>query len=481
MNAISIAPRFFLTEIQNYANHRSALVRELLQNSIDAGARNIYFNCEKDSISCKDDGIGMTRDVLTEKFLTLGATGKEGGGTIGGYGRAKLLVAFAQESYEIISHDYKVSGVGSGYSIEDNEFTNGCEFKIKTKETDWERYFNQIVAFCSFRTNIYFNGTKIENRIHRGRKIRELSFGELWVNKSPDSFSSGRLLVRVNGVLMFTRTIATKAQVILEIFPAISREVMISNRDSLVYDKQNEVDEFINEISSESISALEKKNKKVIQFVNDGSALVSRKKNKEIKTEKEIIEGFQAGQLTQIAAFMDNVAKMPQFESETVPCYQKHASWLDAAMLIADSQNPKINKVIPFYDLSVVKEGSTRLKLLKVWKTIIEFVAEKYTEKFNHEFRFGFGFTFSDSAKAQCFTRGEINYLLLNPVDESGNMAFSINKRESLAELIALAVHEVAHVRSSYHNEDFAQAMTFVMMEVLKAESELMQAIKNCK
>jgi hypothetical protein len=106
--------------------------------------------------------------------------------------------------------------------------------------------------------------------------VRELSFGEVWVNKS----ATPRMIVRVNGIFMFSRAIQAKAQIIVEIYPHISRQVLLSNRDSLNWKQQEELDSFVNELATESITALEKKNKHFTQILKPGAAMFSKRKQK---------------------------------------------------------------------------------------------------------------------------------------------------------------------------------------------------------
>ncbi len=492
---LAISPRFFQTERRNYANPNLAVPRELFQNSADSrGCRNIHFFTTPTSISCHDDGEGMNREILVSKFLTMGETGKEGGETTGGFGKAKIIIAFAQKNYKITSHDYAVIGEGSGYDIEDNEFTRGCKFDIQTEEVDWARYVRHLLNRCSFHQKVFLNGEEVKSPIVRGRKVRELSFGEVWVNKS----APPTLIVRVNGVLMFSRPIQAKAQVIVEINPKISRDVLLSNRDSLVYEQQNELDEFLNELATESLTALEKKNKKFTQTMKPGAAKLARRKQaKPVLSVGDYPEMTSAALTSLVAvARLADTANLPgggsaytsvsreqveEFESEEKEVDFSGPRWFDPSILVLDSNHPTYVKAAKFYDLNLTDEKTTRTKLLKIWMTILEFVVEKYTEKTGHEFSWGFGWILSESVEAAKWSNDDIHHFLLNPIDRDGKMRYSINKKADLAQMIILAAHEVAHMASKYHDEEFANVLTDLATYCMQDSSELYNLIKETK
>jgi len=489
-SSITIGPKFFANELQNYACPRSAVVRELVQNSVDSrGCTKIEFECGEDWISVKDNGAGMNRDILLNKFLSMGETTKVGDGSVGGFGKARVAVCFAQEGYQIISHDYKLEGVGGDYEIFDAPYSGGCYFKIQTKPTNWERYIKSVLAKCTLRQVVTINGEVYKSDISRGRWARSLSFGEVWVNKSQDR----GIIVRVNGVLMFTNYCDAPAQIIIEITPEISREVLLSNRDSLVYEKNRELQAFVNELASESISALKTKTKKFTQFRNKGKAIAARK-----KPEKAIQKNFSQAGFQQMAALVAqevnprpittiSIINPEVCVGDTVVYEQveekeiETPKWYDPAILTLESDHPTYVKASKFYDLNNVDESTTRMKLLKVWKTILEFAIEKYVARYNHEFCWGFGWVLSEDCAAQCKTHEDIHYLLLNPIDSDGKMKFSINKREDLSEILIFAVHEISHIRAAAHNESFAQCLTFLAADCVKEISELFRKIKEEK
>lgn len=116
---------------QYYNDFTIAFWRELFQNSVDAGATNISIDIEErqrrrygepdgpekvTNICFVDNGHGMTAEVLNDVYFKMGrSTKKEDGGSIGGFGRARIMTCFSQESYSILTKDRFVSGDGPSF------------------------------------------------------------------------------------------------------------------------------------------------------------------------------------------------------------------------------------------------------------------------------------------------------------------------------------------------------------------------------
>ncbi|MCZ7861741.1 ATP-binding protein [Agrobacterium salinitolerans] len=113
---------------QYYNDFTIAFWRELFQNSVDAGAGTIRIDIEEKqprryggpdapekvtNVCFWDDGHGMTAEVLNDVYFKMGrSTKKDDGGSIGGFGRARIMTCFSQESYSILTRDRFVSGDG---------------------------------------------------------------------------------------------------------------------------------------------------------------------------------------------------------------------------------------------------------------------------------------------------------------------------------------------------------------------------------
>lgn len=127
---VSTPKAFFESERDRfYSDWMLSYWRELFQNSVDAGAKNIDITItaapsrgafddvapeldEVTRIVFADDGHGMTQEVLDKVYFSVGATTKQDGDNIGGYGRARLMTCFSNVRYSILTTDRFVMGDG---------------------------------------------------------------------------------------------------------------------------------------------------------------------------------------------------------------------------------------------------------------------------------------------------------------------------------------------------------------------------------
>lgn len=87
-----------------------ALVREFAQNSADAGASLVEFNfCGDNLLTVADNGKGADERKVRMKLLVPLASEKDGE-AIGGFGKAKELLYFGNESWSIRTRDVLVQG-----------------------------------------------------------------------------------------------------------------------------------------------------------------------------------------------------------------------------------------------------------------------------------------------------------------------------------------------------------------------------------
>jgi len=69
------------------------------------------------------------------------------------------------------------------------------------------------------------------------------------------------------------------------------------------------------------------------------------------------------------------------------------------------------------------------------------------------------------SVEAMCQSENGVFRFLLNPVNEDGTLRYSVTSQKDRQRMQALAMHEVAHVLESYHNEVYAGILTDFMKE----------------
>lgn len=255
------------------------MIREFFQNSIDAKSENIEFNLDVNetdqricTITFKDDGVGMSRDTILNKLLSLGGTTKStesttGELTVGGFGAAKMILLFAHDSYSIKTQDNHVIGSGGEYVINklsDDDYVNGTEVVVNTNISDFEdgyyadsndsghhlkNYF--IQSFNTFISNSLIDGVKIKTNFNYfdystpyvNKKIIDCGGvdiifdfpdNQFEISKIKKSNSSRKVQILVNGVYMFQDYINNNYEFVDNIKYNIkidSTKVLTTNRD----------------------------------------------------------------------------------------------------------------------------------------------------------------------------------------------------------------------------------------------------------
>ena len=490
-NTLTIGPRFFQLELQNYADARTAFARELVQNSLDAGCTQMRLKIDdgedSSNILFQDNGKGMPRQVLTEKYLVMGETGNEGENSVGGFGKARVLTCFAAKSYSIISSDYILSGSGANYEIKDNGVSSGCTLHIEQPKKDWAQYFRYVIDRSSlYRSTFYINGEQYFSKMaNKGRLVRMLSFGAVFANKS---IKSKKLIVRVNGIFMFERDIEANAQVVVEIDPATSREVLLSNRDSLVWEKQKELDAFLNELASDTNSALRDKTRRFSRVFNKGMCFSVN------KAKKAEVSHSEAGQNIQILTENIGVPQVSSQNAEFNPGIAQNTEInhpqndpvVQSMLILNESNDPKkVALINNFYSAEKWEnKNSTRYQLLKIWAAINAIVAEELSSLINAEVNYSNGWVFTDDedrAEAMCSKIDGISYILLNPIDKDNKLKYSVNSVDDYFELMVLSAHEFSHVVHNFHQEGFSSLFTVLMQKVMGRRKEIVNAAKESK
>jgi Histidine kinase-, DNA gyrase B-, and HSP90-like ATPase len=492
MSTLSIDNRYFQIEKRNYSDWRKAVYRELQQNFCDSrGCTRTDITIEEiengTRLTISDNGEGMSRETLLNIFLVVGRTGKNDSAEfVGGNGVARNLICFSANKYTIKSHDYVITGCGANYEIEDSPtFTKGCTFILEVDEKNWDKHIKYVIDRSTISQKVFINGEEYKSNICRGRLVRELSFADIYVNKSAES----KVLVRVNGAFMHEHYSSARAQVIIEIKPEISKLVLQANRDGLQWEQQKEMDSFLNELASETSSALKDKTKHFKKIVNKNSYFTSKRKaakaNKDNVREVSIEEFEQlASRLNHNSVAINNNNYNPI--DEEVLTEKEECPIKNSMLILNESEDQKIvNLINAFYHPHSWKDSSTRYQLLKQWAAVCSIVCEEFSDMTGEEFNWAVGWNFcdfyGDRTLAKCLTENGVNYFLLNPINEENKIKYSVNNKDDYYSLITLASHEVCHVAEKFHNERFASLMTCLMMRVLKRAKDIFTLCKEVK
>ncbi len=530
MPTITLPAKFFKNERDRaYSDWRSAFAREMTQNSIDAKCSKIEMTVEQRDddtfVLFKDNGKGMTREVLEKVFFALGETTKTDG-MLGGFGRARILTCFAMKSYIIRTGNIVCEGQGATYEIKETEDNvDGCIFEILIEKNDanpediieaTKRVLSQSQLYCDF----YLNGEKYKTWLYRRTASAESSFGYIYVNKSQPGSA---IVVRVQGLFMFNIYTTCKYQVIVEVDALNSRNILTSNRDAFNNKYRYDLDKFISDLTIDRKSLLSQKRSKT-KLIRGAGVLVSRAST---KTDPNLDVGrpltlqgvAQAGDWTFHSVHLPPVEVKEQAQQSMVAAavvssaipnvnaistlmkneLEKTSINMDMWSIYIDdnSTDPKIRKEIDSYDptnwveAKVIKDGETltyrkgghKRKLLVAWKVCCE-AAIDALRNFGITQRINWlvGWTFSDNddedkAGACHVNLNEGHALCLNPLNNQNKMLYSFRDPKDLKKLMALAKHEVSHILYSGHDEEFAGLLTKIDMEY--DEYETMMKVKR--
>jgi hypothetical protein len=476
-----------VNELRAYSDFKAAFWRELVQNAVDAGASAIKITLEnrdgKCFVSFLDNGPGMDLQTLENVYFVVGETTKTGPNSIGGFGRARILTCFAHEPWQIHTNEWLCLGSGSQYEIvKADSVQKGCLISVTVALSTVEEMQSALESYlesCQLSCQVCVNGVAFKNWAYRNRSTGQLSFGKVYLNKS---LARNSVLVRVNGACMFQRYTQADWQIVLEIDPERSREVLTSNRDGLSSATSAELDDLIGTIWINPLSAVRSCYQSLRE---DFDAPVFRVKKKSAK----------AGALRENPAAVDqgdDVAfdRSPEIiepegghKPSYVSIYEKTGTVQGKSLAIPSRVELLKKRVAAGYVMSLESSGrtlqaafrsflpekivTTKVKLLKKWTEACTIAAEEFAELEGEEFGFRTGFVFADDDLAQCARHDDICDLLLRPVTSDGKLAYRTTSRADMAQLLAIAAHEVVHMSYSYHDERFARSLTMLLGRLL--------------
>jgi hypothetical protein len=479
---IGVPNKYFKTmAVQDYANWRQALAREFLQNSSDASSTSVKFDFDMEArtLTVTDDGCGMDKDVVLTKLLVLGGSQKPEG-SVGGFGKAKELLFFSWEKYEIRTQNILVKGQGAFFSIEEVPSTwRGTQCKVwfdGSEDLNWLRYETESqLKSNQTKCEVFLDGEPV-SPLRRGRLVRELDynktqdssvpFAKIHLNKSEED---SQVYIRLRGITMFRKHLWEKknGRIIIEL-QGESVDLLTSNRDSLKYDAQRELDKIINELVMNCNTALKEKPIKIERY--EGEGLVKMPINVQIKKSIEQItkameqttkDVEQANTAKEINDIIQSSNRFKHFFSGNL---EKIEKTVEQKGLEAAKEEIKVKlRALNYKPDFIVKRKeklpkalnpeswtSANLKLAVMWEAVVKRVlldAEK-------SMQFAIGWT-SDEEDLMSETHkledGSVSFLInpFNPNLRTKNFNFLVG------ELVDLALREVTKLDHPVHNETF--------------------------
>lgn len=234
-----------------YRDVRLAIIREVLQNSADAGATRVDFTLIDGSWSASDDGCGMDLPGFRKFFLTLGGT-KKRTHSIGGFGAAKEVLSFAWPTWYAKGQSFRVDGKGASAPISKEAEYAGVAKGFALGASDPEMFprydmvsaVKSVVHRSSLPLDVYVNGElvpviKPDMTLHKRFKWGDL----MLVNGSHGWMGSGCVYIRHGGLHSSEKYIGGPNTFVLELNTNMDADkVFTESRDALKYELNAELD-----------------------------------------------------------------------------------------------------------------------------------------------------------------------------------------------------------------------------------------------
>jgi GNAT superfamily N-acetyltransferase len=523
--SITIGAEFFAGAKADYSSWEEKWWREAIQNAVDAGASEVhckveylddneqpvtsYLDRKLVRVSCGDDGRGMNEEILLNKFLVLGRSGKGAEpGSVGGFGKAKELLLLPWVSWSVASkvagdrQGVVVQGHGIQYDVSqvDVPGKHGTLITVIMKADDATSAPSAIgfIEKCYLpKVKFIVNDRKIKAAMKAGDLVRTIGND---ANVYYDKNDKGRggypvMLVRVNGMYMHERHVSSgvKGTIIIELLGR-STELLTSNRDGIgPWGLRKAVDEFVNILAADTMTALRKK-KGIIRERFEGTGKFAFKPEvvqRDILVSMGNLEPDKDGKLSfeqmrdlvrvlmgsdalggdsdegvDLRPSRDAIAAMMEVSFTgpvQVRALAKQAAWQPDFFIYNEVEGWKVpSKFKPD------KMAPALRKLARFWAELCRFVLIQL----NSEGEYGVGWAFEEGIAARAAVIENENWLILNPF-VLGQMSglnggfgtgaiWSLSDPKHINHLYAIAVHECTHMANgvSLHDEAFASAFT---------------------
>lgn len=486
MPQVAIPATHFTHSVKkNYQEHQSALIREFLQNSVDAGSSHISFLFDKNdrTLAIIDNGCGMSKDVLISALLTMSGTYK-GENSIGGFGAAKEILLFQHHNYKVSTRKDGITTTVMGHQLEYDfiddfidDYMNGdgtvfiIAFHDDYNLESFEDIAIEYLHDCEVVSEISWNHELIDSH----KKCHHLIDKNIdWADVYAKEVDSSIAVVRINGVKMFSLHISSDFEIIIEVTKP-STEILTVNRDGFSWAYQKELTDLVCQM------AIDKG-----QF---GKAFNQHKLWHGHNSSYEGIE-FNFDDLLDDpeytkynTVFSDIAAKLTEFVSSNQRIDEIHEfvnresnySLPDKLIdeLIAKAHDNICDHFANFY-IKVTGIGINKIpdhlipgnwgkrttSLAKLWKHCLKVVM-----KANHiSLNYAIGWVIDHNTQAMHMVSDGINVFYMNP---TLSWIKSTNHNNTFMKLIINACHEIAHVNNSWHDEHFSLSCENMILKTM--------------
>lgn len=470
---VSFPAGYFAKQTQTeYLRPLEALMREFLQNSLDAGAKRVWFTAGDDWVMVRDDGRGITRARMVEALLTMGGTDKQAG-AIGGFGNAKVALLFSHNAYRIRTLDTVVEGRVLSYHMRElnpgEAPVVGAEFTI-WPAAEWSysldgfgRVLRDYLATCQLSVTVTFNGHVVPTGC-TGRRIDiEFPHGRVLSRKLADGDMSYAAFVRVNGLTMFREGIrGTDRQVIIEL-EGNFREMFTSNRDGLRSPYSEALNQLTQQMAVDAKSFDRKKDETILfmgtlhryfQQVEEATRVLALHMGLE---EARAVVATVASAYHQAPDQLVAVETVLTAKGLGASLSAAEKAQVDAVLRTAVAKSHFATDFIVSIEGTDYRQPPVRYtpgrmllrheRTAKLWRHCINLVLRANKESFNYRL----GFVLDPDKMAYFKGNASTGAVLINP----DKVIPGTDDKARFLTMLQTAAHELAHRRYTWHDEEF--------------------------
>ena len=301
------------------SNFGFVVLRELIQNSLDAGAKEILISWDstKRILTVFDDGCGIAKidgllNVIGESLKNV-----ENLETIGGYGLAKLAIFGCKEfQFQSISGSFS-----TGFLYDpDNKISSGtmvsCEFLPSDIDYCFEERIENYLKTINRDVVIFYNDTRIEKPV-----LKSVYFGENTENIAENIGFNGRMIARVNGLMSFSEYIPNLEGSIIVDYSVTANPYdndypLTSNRDSFIDGSGEKIDW---ENRKKAIIEVLEKDKRLKENISKDCQFITWRSKKYLSGGNVTISDYErnASSISAFERYIRQIAEMRQDELES--------------------------------------------------------------------------------------------------------------------------------------------------------------------
>lgn len=494
---VTMGPEYFAKSKFEYRNWVLAWFREALQNSVDAGATKIKFSIEPDrtgkdeiKVSCEDNGHGMDENTLTKVFLDMGGSKKSEGST-GGFGYAKVVLAFAHKRYQIDTNGVQVIGVGGDWDGTRTETPDSTGVKLQVimdanevSEDSLTRALKSIVGHSKFTKpiDVYLNDEPLTSSVEILPYKKSTSLGDLSFKDNPIGHGSSMLWVRMNGLAMFNMPIYNSGSTAFEGYLDLqgsSKELLTSNRDGLNSDYTRPLNDILQTLANDREKLkltgdidiiLNERDVSLSDFTDEQIAEISSGAEEANLTPDQFLQklideansGLAESESNPFMALVDEAMKAKSLVDGKIESIPKEWYPVNFKVKLADSNSKQENNAKMASHIASSMSMKRIGKLAAGWDSVVRTLLgnENYRNAIGVEVRgngeyyyrenlIQTGFVFGSPAALNSTEKEKKRIsILMNP-------DYVLREKFTTADIVALAQHELTHIRIDSHYESF--------------------------